>query len=101
MNKILVGVKRVVDYAVKVRVRADKTGVETANVRMSMNPFDEIAVEQALQLKEKGMAKEVLAVSMGPSQNRETLQTALAMGADRGILVETQNGKKEIGLFRD
>jgi len=87
--KVLVPVKRVVDYNVKVRVKSDGSGVETAGVKMSMNPFDEIAVEEALRLKEKGLADEVVAVSLGPAACAETLRTALAMGADRGILVET------------
>ncbi len=87
--KILVPVKRVVDYNVKVRVKADQSGVELANVKMSMNPFDEIAVEEALRLKEGGKATEVVAVSCGPTACQETLRTALAMGADRAILVET------------
>jgi len=87
--KILVGVKRVLDYNVKARVNADKTGIELANVKMSMNPFDEIAVEEALRIKEAGNAEEVIAVSIGPSQSQETIRTALAMGADRGILIET------------
>ncbi|MBL8698965.1 MAG: electron transfer flavoprotein subunit beta/FixA family protein [Alphaproteobacteria bacterium] len=87
--KILVGVKRVIDYNVKVRVKADGTGVETANVKMSMNPFDEIGVEEAIRLKEKGVATEIVAVSMGPTAAQETIRTALAMGADRGILVQT------------
>ena len=87
--KILVGVKRVIDYNVKVRVKADGTGVETANVKMSMNPFDEIGVEEAVRLKEKGIATEIVAVSMGPAAAQETIRTALAMGADRGILVQT------------
>ncbi len=87
--KVLVAVKRVVDYNVKIRVKADQTGVETANVKMSMNPFDEIAVEEAIRLKEKGQATEIVAVSMGPQQCQETIRTALAMGADRGILVQT------------
>jgi electron transfer flavoprotein beta subunit len=86
--KILVPVKRVVDYNVKVRVKADGTGVETANVKMSMNPFDEIAVEEAVRLKEKGIATEIVAVSIGPAAAAEQIRTALAMGADRGILVE-------------
>ena len=85
--KLLVAVKRVVDYNVKVRVKADGTGVETANVKMSMNPFDEIAVEEAVRMKEQGKAKEIVAVSMGPAQCQETIRTALAMGADRGIHV--------------
>jgi electron transfer flavoprotein beta subunit len=87
--KILVPVKRVVDYNVKVRVRADGSGVETAGVKMSMNPFDEIAVEEAVRLKEKGVATEIVAVSLGLAACAETIRTALAMGADRGILVET------------
>jgi electron transfer flavoprotein beta subunit len=87
--KVLVAVKRVVDYNVKVRVKADGTGVETANVKMSMNPFDEIGVEEAVRLKEAGKATEVIAVSLGPTQCQETIRTALAMGADRGIHVQT------------
>jgi electron transfer flavoprotein beta subunit len=87
--KILVPVKRVVDYNVKVRVKADGSGVDTANVKMSMNPFDEIAVEEAVRLKEKGVATEIVAVSCGISASQETLRTALALGADRAILVET------------
>jgi electron transfer flavoprotein beta subunit len=87
--KILVPVKRVVDYNVKVRVKSDGTGVELGGVKMSMNPFDEIAIEEAVRLKEKGVATEVVAVSMGVAQCSETIRTALAMGADRGILVET------------
>jgi electron transfer flavoprotein beta subunit len=87
--KVLVAVKRVVDYNVKVRVKADRTGVETANVKMSMNPFDEIAVEEAVRLKEAGVATEIVAVSLGVQQCQETIRTALAMGADRGIHVLT------------
>jgi electron transfer flavoprotein beta subunit len=87
--KVLVPVKRVVDYNVKVRVKSDQTGVELANIKMSMNPFDEIAVEEAIRLKEKGIATEVVVVSVGVQQCTETLRTALAMGADRGILVQT------------
>ncbi|HTW51834.1 MAG TPA: electron transfer flavoprotein subunit beta/FixA family protein [Stellaceae bacterium] len=87
--KALVAVKRVVDYNVKVRVKADHTGVETANVKMSMNPFDEIAVEEALRLREAGTVDEVIAVSCGIQQCQETIRTALAMGADRGVLVQT------------
>ena len=87
--KILVPVKRVVDYNVKVRVKSDGSGVDTANVKMSMNPFDEIAVEEAVRLKEKGVATEVIAVSCGVTQCQETLRTAMAIGADRAILVET------------
>jgi electron transfer flavoprotein beta subunit len=87
--KILVPVKRVVDYNVKIRVKADGSGVELANVKMSMNPFDEIAVEEAIRLREQGKATEIVAVSVGPAQAAETIRTALAMGADRGILVKT------------
>ena len=87
--KILVAVKRVVDYNVKVRAKADGSGVETANVKMSMNPFDEIAVEEAVRLQEAGKAKEIVAVSLGVAACQDTIRTALAMGADRGILVET------------
>jgi len=89
--RVLVGIKRVVDYAVKVRVRSDKTAIEIANVKMSMNPFCEIAVEEATRLKEKGIVKEIIAVSIGPKQCQETLRTALAMGADKGIHVETDS----------
>ena len=91
--KILVPVKRVVDYNVKIRVKPDGSGVELANVKMSMNPFDEIAVEEAIRLKEKGVATEIVAVSIGPAKAQETIRTALAMGADRGILVETPEGE--------
>lgn len=87
--KILVAVKRVIDYNVKVRIKADGSGVETANVKMSMNPFDEIAVEQGVKLRESGGASEMIAVSIGPRQCQETIRTALAMGADRGIHIET------------
>jgi electron transfer flavoprotein beta subunit len=87
--KILVPVKRVVDYNVKVRVKTDGSGIETSGVKMSMNPFDEIAVEEAVRLKEKGVATEIVAISMGVPQCQETIRTALAMGADRGILVQT------------
>src|SRR6185369_12390515 len=86
--KVLVAVKRVVDFNVKIRVKADGSGVELANVKMSMNPFDEIAVEEAIRLKEAGKANEIIAVSIGPAQAQETIRTALAMGADRGILVK-------------
>ena len=89
--KILVPVKRVIDYNVKIRVKGDGTGVELANVKMSMNPFDEIAVEEALRLKEKGQATEVVVISIGPQQASETIRTGLAMGADRGILVKTDS----------
>src|ERR1700710_2837629 len=86
--KVLVPVKRVIDYNVKVRVKTDQMGVDLANVKMSMNPFDEIAVEEAVRLKEKGKATEIVVVSIGPQQATETIRTALAMGADRGILVK-------------
>ncbi|MEM8877000.1 MAG: electron transfer flavoprotein subunit beta/FixA family protein [Pseudomonadota bacterium] len=89
--KVLVPVKRVVDYNVKIRVKPDGSGVELANVKMSMNPFDEIAVEEALRLREKGTATEVVAVSVGPQQSQETIRNALAMGADRGILIKTDD----------
>ncbi|MEO0394110.1 MAG: electron transfer flavoprotein subunit beta/FixA family protein, partial [Pseudomonadota bacterium] len=89
--KVLVPVKRVVDYNVKIRVKADNSGVETANVKMSMNPFDEIAVEEAVKLKEAGKVEEIIAVSLGVQQSQETIRTALAMGADRGILVQTDD----------
>ena len=89
--KVLVAVKRVVDYNVKIRVKGDQTGVDLANVKMSMNPFDEIAVEEALRMKEAGTADEIVAVSIGVQQCQETIRTALAMGADRGILVKTDD----------
>ena len=98
--KILVPVKRVVDYNVKVRVKADGTGVETANVKMSMNPFDEIAVEEAVRLKEKGVATEIIAVSIGPAAASEQIRTALAMGADRGILVEAEAGIEPLAVAK-
>ena len=98
--KILVGVKRVIDYNVKVRVKADGTGVETANVKMSMNPFDEIGVEEAVRLKEKGIATEIVAVSMGPAAAQETIRTALAMGADRGILVQTDSELQPLAVAK-
>ena len=87
--KIIVPVKRVVDYNVKVRVKSDGSGIETAGVKMSMNPFDEIAVEEAVRLREAGIASEIVAVSMGGPPCQETIRTALAMGADRGVLVQT------------
>ncbi len=90
--KILVPVKRVIDYNVKPRVKADGTGVDLANVKMSMNPFDEIAVEEAIRLKEKGVVTEIVAVSVGVAKSQETLRTALAMGADRAILVQVEDG---------
>ena len=89
--KIIVPVKRVVDYNVKIRVKADGSGVDLANVKMSMNPFDEISIEEAIRLKEAGKADEIIAVSVGPQQAQETIRTALAMGADRGILVKTDD----------
>jgi electron transfer flavoprotein beta subunit len=98
--KLLVPVKRVVDYNVKVRVKADGTGVETANVKMSMNPFDEIAVEEAVRLKEKGVATEIVAVSAGPSACQEQIRTALAMGADRGILIEHDGGLEPLAVAK-
>ena len=87
--KVLIAIKRVIDYNVKIRVKSDHTGVETNNVKMSMNPFDEIAVEEGIQMLESGAASEVVAVSMGPDQCQETIRTALAMGCDRGIHVST------------
>ncbi len=98
--KILVPVKRVVDYNVKIRVKRDNSGVETANVKMSMNPFDEIAVEEALRIKEAGNAAEIIAVSIGVSQCQETIRTALAMGADRGILVESDTDIQPLAVAR-
>ena len=98
--KALVAVKRVVDYNVKVRVKSDQTGVDTANVKMSMNPFDEIAVEEAVRLKEKGVATEVIAVSCGDAKAQETLRTAMAIGADRGILVETSEELQPLAVAK-
>ena len=98
--KALVAVKRVVDYNVKVRVKSDGTGVDTANVKMSMNPFDEIAVEEAVRLKEKGVVTEIIAVSCGPTQAQETLRTAMAIGADRGILVETSEELQPLAVAK-
>ncbi|MAU19586.1 MAG: electron transfer flavoprotein subunit beta [Martelella sp.] len=98
--KILVPVKRVVDYNVKIRVKPDGTGVELANVKMSMNPFDEIAVEEALRLKEAGKASEVIAVSIGPAKAEETLRTALAMGADRAILIATDETVEPLAVAK-
>ncbi len=98
--KILVPVKRVVDYNVKVRVKPDGTGVDLANVKMSMNPFDEIAVEEAIRLKEKGTASEVIVVSVGPQQAQETIRTALAMGADRGILVKVDGEVEPLAVAK-
>ncbi|GAU82548.1 electron transfer flavoprotein subunit beta/FixA family protein [Bosea sp. BIWAKO-01] len=98
--KILVPVKRVVDYNVKIRVKADGSGVELANVKMSMNPFDEIAVEEALRLKEAGKATEVIVVSIGPAQAAETIRTGLAMGADRGILVKAEGTVEPLAVAK-
>ena len=98
--KILVPVKRVIDYNVKPRVKADGTGVDLANVKMSMNPFDEIAVEEAIRLKEKGVATEVVAVSIGVAKAQETLRTALAMGADRAILIQTDDEVEPLGVAK-
>jgi len=98
--KILVPVKRVLDYNVKPRVKADGTGVDLANVKMSMNPFDEIGVEEAIRLKEKGVATQIVAVSVGPAKAQETLRTALAMGADRAILVQTDDAVEPLALAK-
>ncbi|MET3461688.1 MULTISPECIES: electron transfer flavoprotein subunit beta/FixA family protein [Variovorax] len=98
--KVLVPVKRVVDYNVKVRVKSDGTGVDIANVKMSMNPFDEIAVEEAVRLKEKGVVTEVIAVSCGDAKSQETLRTAMAIGADRGILVETSEELQPLAVAK-
>ncbi|MCG8428558.1 MAG: electron transfer flavoprotein subunit beta/FixA family protein [Chromatiales bacterium] len=98
--KVLVAVKRVVDYNVKIRVKADQTGVETANVKMSMNPFDEIAVEEAVRIKEAGKADEVVVVSIGPKQAQETIRSALALGADRGILIETEDEVQPLAVAK-
>ncbi len=98
--KVLVAVKRVVDYNVKVRVKSDNTGVDIANVKMSMNPFDEIAIEEAVRLKEKGVVTEVIAVSCGVTQCQETLRTAMAIGADRAILVETSEELQPLAVAK-
>jgi electron transfer flavoprotein beta subunit len=98
--KILVPVKRVVDFNVKIRVKADGSGVELANIKMSMNPFDEIAVEEAIRLKEAGKASEIVAVSIGPAQASETIRTALAMGADRGILVKADGAVEPLAVAK-
>ena len=100
MMKILVPVKRVVDFNVKIRVKSDGSGVELANIKMSMNPFDEIAVEEAIRLKEAGKATEIVAVSIGPQQASETIRTALAMGADRGILVKTEGTVEPLAVAK-
>jgi electron transfer flavoprotein beta subunit len=98
--KVLVPVKRVIDYNVKARVKSDQTGIDLANVKMSMNPFDEIAVEEAVRLKEKGTVSEIIAVSIGPQQASETLRTALAMGADRGILVKSEGDVEPLAVAK-
>jgi len=98
--KILVPVKRVVDYNVKIRVKSDKSGVELSNVKMSMNPFDEIAVEEAVRLKEKGKASEIVVVSIGPMQAQETIRTGLAMGGDKGILVKTDERVEPLAVAK-
>ncbi|MBC7905208.1 MAG: electron transfer flavoprotein subunit beta/FixA family protein [Rhodospirillaceae bacterium] len=98
--KVLVAVKRVIDYNVKIRVKADNSGVETANVKFSMNPFDEIAVEEAVRLKEAGKATEIVVVSMGAASSQETIRTALAMGADRGILVQTDDELQPLAVAK-
>ena len=98
--KALVAVKRVVDYNVKVRVKSDQTGVDIANVKMSMNPFDEIAVEEAVRLKEKGVVTDIIAVSCGDAKSQETLRTAMAIGADRGILVETSEELQPLAVAK-
>ncbi|MGA0394571.1 MAG: electron transfer flavoprotein subunit beta/FixA family protein, partial [Rhodospirillales bacterium] len=98
--KVLVAVKRLIDYNVKIRVKPDNTGVETANVKMSMNPFDEIAVEEAVSLKEAGTVDEIIAVSLGPKASQETIRTALAMGCDRGIHVETDDELQPLAVAK-
>src|SRR5829696_5145622 len=98
--KLLVPVKRVIDFNVRPRVKADGSGVDLANVKMSMNPFDEIAVEEAIRLKEQGVATEIVAISIGPAKAQETLRTALAMGADRAILVETDEAVEPLGVAK-
>jgi electron transfer flavoprotein beta subunit len=98
--KLLVPVKRVLDFNVKVRVKADRTGVDLANLKMSMNPFDEIAVEEAVRLKEKGVATEILAVSIGPAQAQDTLRTAMAMGADRALLIQTDEDLQPLAVAK-
>jgi electron transfer flavoprotein beta subunit len=98
--KIIVAVKRVADFNVKIRVKPDGTDVELANIKMSMNPFDEIAVEEAIRLKEAGKATEIVAVSIGPAQATETIRTAIAMGADRGILVKTDGATEPLAVAK-
>src|ERR1700759_1459739 len=98
--KLLVAVKRVVDFNVRIRVKADQSGVDLANLKMSMNPFDEIAVEEAVRLKEKGVATEILAVSIGPQQASDTLRTAMAMGADRALLIQTDEDLQPLAVAK-
>ena len=98
--KILVPVKRVIDYNVKVRVKSDETGVDLANVKMSMNPFDEIAIEEAVRLKEAGVAEEIIAISIGPEKAQDQIRQALAMGADRGILIKTDDVVEPLGVAK-
>ena len=98
--KVLVAIKRVIDYNVKIRVKSDETGVETTNVKMSMNPFDEIAIEEGVRLREGGDSEELIAVSIGPKQTQETIRTALAMGADRGIHVETNDDVEPLAVAK-
>ena len=98
--KVLVPVKRVIDYNVKVRVKADKTGVETSNVKMSMNPFDEISVEEAIRMKESGVVEEIIIVSIGVQQCQETIRTGLAMGADRGIHVKSDEDLEPLAIAK-
>jgi len=98
--KILVAIKRVIDYNVKIRVKSDETGIETSNVKMSMNPFDEIAVEEGVRLRESGVADELIAVSIGPKQSQETIRTALAMGADRGVHIETNEEVEPLAVAK-
>src|SRR5436190_15628009 len=98
--KVLVAVKRVVDFNVKIRVKADGSGVDLTNVKMSMNPFDEIGVEEAIRLKEAGRVEEIIVVSIGPQQAQETLRTALAMGADRAILVKVDEAAEPLGVAK-
>ena len=98
--KVLVAIKRVIDYNVKIRVKSDESGVETTNVKMSMNPFDEIAVEEGVRLREGGDSEELIAVSIGPKQTQETIRTALAMGADRGIHVETNDDVEPLAVAK-
>ncbi|VAW06961.1 Electron transfer flavoprotein, beta subunit, partial [hydrothermal vent metagenome] len=98
--KILVPIKRVIDYNVKVRVKSDETGVDLANVKMSMNPFDEIAIEEAIRLKEAGIATEIVAISIGPAKAQDQIRQALAMGADRGLLIKTDDAVEPLGVAK-